>query len=75
MPKIPLPDQLATHEVLNQPPPLVDFNAFELDVPLQSALERSGASAHCEQLSLFGKRIGSFEAIEWGVLPTKIRQS
>ena len=68
MPRISLPDQLATHEVLNQPPPLVDFNAFELDVPLQSALERNGAAAHSDQLAVFGKRVGSFEALEWGRL-------
>ena len=68
MPRISLPDQLATHEVLNQPPPLVDFNAFELDVPLQSALERNGAAAHRDQLAVFGKRVGSFEALEWGRL-------
>ena len=68
MPKIPSPDQLATHEVFNQPPPLVDFNAFELDVPLQSALERNGAAAHRDQLAVFGKRVGSFEALEWGRL-------
>jgi putative acyl-CoA dehydrogenase len=68
MPKIPSPDQLATHEVFNQPPALVDFNAFEFDVPLQSALERNGACAHRDQLAVFGKRVGSFEAIEWGRL-------
>ncbi|WPZ05379.1 MULTISPECIES: acyl-CoA dehydrogenase family protein [Erythrobacteraceae] len=46
----------------------MDFNAFELDVPLQSALERNGAAAHRDQLAVFGKRVGSFEALEWGRL-------
>ncbi|MEP2164054.1 MAG: hypothetical protein ABJI59_00115, partial [Nisaea sp.] len=68
MPKTPLPDQLATHEVFNQPPPLVDLNAFELDVPLQSALARSGAGVHRDRLSAFGKRVGSLDALEWGRL-------
>ena len=31
-----------THEVLNQSPPLVDYNVFETDVPLREALEREG---------------------------------
>src|SRR5436190_23931623 len=31
-----------THEVLNQPPPLEDYNAFEADVPLREALGREG---------------------------------
>jgi len=68
MPKTPLPDQLATHEVFNQPPPLVDLNAFELDVPLQSALAQSGAGVHRDRLSAFGKRVGSLDALEWGRL-------
>ena len=32
----------ATHEVLNQPPPLVDYNAFEADPALGEALIREG---------------------------------
>ena len=32
----------ATHEVLNQPPPLVDYNAFEADLALREALDPRG---------------------------------
>ena len=32
----------ATYEVLNQAPPLVDYNAFEADPALREALVREG---------------------------------
>jgi putative acyl-CoA dehydrogenase len=31
-----------THEVLNQAPPLEDYNVFETDTPLREALAREG---------------------------------
>jgi putative acyl-CoA dehydrogenase len=38
------PAARATHEVLNQPPPLEDYNAFDADPALQEALEREGGA-------------------------------
>ena len=35
---------LTTHEVQNQPPPLADYDAFELDVPLREGVAREGAA-------------------------------
>ena len=30
----------STHDVLNQPPPIVPYDVFEADLPLKEALER-----------------------------------
>ena len=32
----------STHDVTNQPPPIVPYNVFEADLPLSEALEREG---------------------------------
>ena len=32
----------ATHEVVNQPPPLADYDPFAADLALQEALDREG---------------------------------
>jgi len=34
----------STHEVTNQAPPLLDYNAFDADPTLRDALEREGAA-------------------------------
>ena len=34
----------STHEVLNQPPPLEDYNLYETDKVLKEALRREGAT-------------------------------
>lgn len=51
-----------THEVLNQPPPLVDYNVFSTDRALWEALEREGASAGVAALEELGALAGSAEA-------------
>jgi putative acyl-CoA dehydrogenase len=56
----------ATHEVLNQPPPLVNYNPFSSDPVLTDALDRDGAQWARAQLTDFGSRIGGEEAIRWG---------
>jgi putative acyl-CoA dehydrogenase len=56
----------ATHEVLNQPPPLVDYNLFTTDRILAAALEREGASWARPHLEEFGRLVGTEEAIRWG---------
>jgi len=54
----------ATHEVLNQPPPLVDHNAFEADVALREAVIREGGEWGLERLRDFGAVIASAEALD-----------
>ncbi len=48
-----------THEVTNQPPPLVDFNVYETDRVLVEAVRREGADWASERLSEFGALAGS----------------
>jgi putative acyl-CoA dehydrogenase len=57
---------LETHEVTNQPPPLVDFNAYETDRSLKDAVERANGQGHNARLSAFGERVGRGETLEWG---------
>jgi putative acyl-CoA dehydrogenase len=65
-----------THEVTNQPPPLVDYDVFSTDAALVEGVERHGAGWATEQLSALGRRAGSEEAQEWGrlanVFPPKL---
>jgi putative acyl-CoA dehydrogenase len=55
-----------TQEVLNQPPPLANYNLFTSDRVLADALGREGAPWARAQLEDFGGRCGSEEAIRWG---------
>ena len=48
-----------THEVTNQPPPLVDYNVFESDRPLVEAVEREGAAWAKDRLRAIGALAGS----------------
>jgi len=54
-----------THEVRNQPPPLVHFNVFEQDRPLVEALEREGGGWAADRARAVGQISGG-EALEWG---------
>ncbi len=56
------------HDVLNQPPPLANYNLFSSDRALRSAVAREGAGWACAMLEEFGGKVGSAEVIEWGVL-------
>src|SRR5579883_823518 len=56
----------ATHEVLNQPPPLADYNLFTADRALVEALRREGAAWAEQEVSACGLRTGSAEVIQWG---------
>src|SRR2546421_8654455 len=53
----------ATHEVLNQPPPLVDYNAFEADPALREALVREGGEWGLDRVRDFGAVVASGEAL------------
>jgi putative acyl-CoA dehydrogenase len=66
-----------THEVANQPPPLVDYNVFDTDCVLVEAVRREGAEWAEERISEVGALAGSARAIELGALanenPPKLR--
>jgi putative acyl-CoA dehydrogenase len=53
-----------THEVLNQPPPLEPYNAFDADPALREALGREGGSWGVDRVRDFGAACGSAEARE-----------
>ncbi len=53
-----------SHEVVNQPPPLVDYNLFESDAVLRAAVTREGAGWAADKLSAFGAIMGSEHAAE-----------
>jgi putative acyl-CoA dehydrogenase len=52
-----------THEVLNQPPPLADYNAFEADPALAEALIREGGEWGLDRVRDFGAVVASAEAL------------
>lgn len=56
-----------THEVANQPTPLVDYDLFATDRALAEATAREGADWAVADLSAFGRTLGSAELIATGV--------
>src|SRR4051794_41482467 len=60
-------DPLATHDVLNQPPPLSGYDVYGADTVLRDAARREGASAaDGDALHELGRIAGSAEAQRWG---------
>lgn len=57
----------ATHEVVNQVPPLINFDAADY-APILEALQREGAHDALEELHDVGRLAGSEEAQRWGDL-------
>ena len=55
-----------THEVLNQPPPLENYNAFSTDPAIAEGVRRECAAWAEPALLTFGARTGSEEVIRWG---------
>ncbi|HWG93560.1 MAG TPA: DNA alkylation response protein, partial [Mycobacteriales bacterium] len=55
----------ATHEVRNQPPPLVDHDVAQ-DAALLAGLAREGAGWYADDLHRLGRLAGTAEAQEWG---------
>ena len=55
-----------THEVLNQVPPLVDYDVYATDVALTEAVRREQAGWAEERLRTVGKVAGG-EALAWGI--------
>jgi putative acyl-CoA dehydrogenase len=62
------PTGARTHQVANQPPPLVDYNAFEADRPLVEAVRREGADWAEERLRAVGGLAGRGDIQELGRL-------
>ncbi len=54
-----------THEVTNQPPPLVDYDVFGANLALADGIERAGAGHARSELSELGRVAGSAEAQQW----------
>jgi putative acyl-CoA dehydrogenase len=71
------PTGVRTHDVVNQPPPLVDYNLFVADRVLREAVRREGADWAERRISEVGEFAGSAHAIELGRLanenPPKLR--
>ena len=61
-------DRFATHDVLNQPPPLEGYDVFGADPALVEATDREGADWALAGLGVLGDRAGSAEAQELGRL-------
>ncbi len=55
-----------THEVVNQPPPLIDYNLFETDRAMVEGVRRERAAWAVSMLGDFGRAVGTAEAIAWG---------
>ena len=58
--------RLATHEVTNQPPPLVDCNLYDTDPALKEALHREGAGWAEDKVRAMGAAVGSERVLELG---------
>ena len=71
------PTGVRTHEVTNQPPPLVDYNVFDTDRVMGEAVRREGAEWAVEKISAVGEIAGRADVIELGRLanenPPKLR--
>ena len=55
-----------THEVLNQPPPLGDYNLYLADPVLDTAVAVEGGKESRDALVRFGELVGTTEVREWG---------
>ncbi|HJT07124.1 MAG TPA: isovaleryl-CoA dehydrogenase, partial [Stellaceae bacterium] len=58
--------RFTTHDVENQPPPLVNFDLFQSDRALHEAVAREGGGWAGDSLGDFGRLLGRAETIEWG---------
>ena len=60
-----LESPLGTHEVRNQPPPLVPYDLYATDPALQESTAREGASWAADRLQKFGAIVGDLP-FAWG---------
>lgn len=56
----------AKHTVLNQPPPLANYNVFTQDAALVEGIQREGAAWATANLTAIGELSGKEEVIQWG---------
>ena len=61
----------APDEVLNQPPPLENYNLYECDRPLREAVAREGGGWVEEQAREFGAHVGKAETLKLGELANR----
>lgn len=57
-----------THDVLNQPTSLENYNLFTSDQSLQEAVKREGGDWGMDELTAFGHKLGRADYIELGFL-------
>jgi putative acyl-CoA dehydrogenase len=55
-----------TQEVLNQPPPLTNYNLYLTDITLAEAIQREGAGWAEPRLRELGRSLGTEEVQRWG---------
>jgi len=72
MPQAPDVWNFATHEVTNQPAPLVDVNLFAGDSALREGVAREGAATGLAEMEAFGAACGSEARLELGRLANAI---
>jgi putative acyl-CoA dehydrogenase len=58
-------EPVATHEVRNQPPPLLDFDAFGRDPALREALERDGGGFAEASVRELGQQVYTERVQQW----------
>lgn len=57
--------ELATHHVVNQPPPLAAVNLYDADPALRGAVEAGGGDRHHSRLAEFGEQCGTVQTRAW----------
>lgn len=62
-----LPTSIDTHEVINQPPPLQEYDVFSTDDALVEALDIFDGAHAGDRLAKLGRLAGSQEVNEWAV--------
>ncbi|HEY3720140.1 MAG TPA: isovaleryl-CoA dehydrogenase [Roseiarcus sp.] len=66
-----MPSPAATHEVLNQPFALADYNLFTGDAALREGVAREGADWAIADLEAFGAKLGAADYLELGALANR----
>ena len=66
-----MPPPAATHEVLNQPFALADYNLFTGDAALREGVSREGADWASADLEAFGAKLGAADYLELGALANR----
>jgi putative acyl-CoA dehydrogenase len=71
MTAIDLSTSTSTHEVLNQPPALADYNLYTTDSVLGELVAREGAAWAADELRLFGQHLGRADVLALGELANR----